>query len=307
MLVNINFKTMQKQSNVIYRYKNGNYFVSILEDGTKIRESNDDKLIADFPESLDIKITNYCDAGCSYCHEKSTIAGKHGDLDKAFEILKVLPAGTELAIGGGDPMSHPDLEKFLIKLKNNNYIVNITINEKHLDRYEAILLDFENRGLIKAIGISFTLDIHKVINFYKKFNHCVIHIIIGCHNSNVMQEIQKHIKAPKVLLLGYKTFGRGIGYKQKFTKQVDANILDWYRQLRFILQDNLICFDNLAIEQLQPKRLFLKETEYNLKYMGNDGDFSMYIDFVNQEYSKASFKDNRYSINNLTLQEFFKQ
>ncbi|NBP05736.1 MAG: radical SAM protein [Bacteroidetes bacterium] len=141
--------------NILYRYKNGNYFVSILEDGTKIREANDDKLIADFPESLDIKITNYCDAGCSYCHEKSTIAGKHGDLDKAFDILKVLPAGTELAIGGGDPMSHPDLEKFLIKLKNNNYIANITINEKHLDRYEAILLDFENRGLIKAIGISF--------------------------------------------------------------------------------------------------------------------------------------------------------
>ena len=293
--------------NILYRYKNGNYFISILEDGTKIRESNDDKLIADFPESLDIKITNYCDAGCSYCHEKSTVAGKHGDLDKAFEILKVLPAGTELAIGGGDPMSHPDLEKFLIKLKNNNYIANITINEKHLDRYEAILLDFENRGLIKAIGISFTLDIHKVINFYKKFNHCVIHIIIGCHSSNVMQEIQKHIKEPKVLLLGYKTFGRGVGYKQKFTKQVDANILDWYRQLRFILQDNLICFDNLAIEQLQPKRLFLKETEYNLKYMGNDGDFSMYIDFVNQEYSKASFKDNRCSTKDLTLQEFFKQ
>ena len=42
--------------NILYRYKNGNYFISILEDGTKIRESNDDKLIADFPESLDIKI-----------------------------------------------------------------------------------------------------------------------------------------------------------------------------------------------------------------------------------------------------------
>jgi len=295
------------KSNILHRYSNGNYVVSILEDGTKIRESNEDKLIADYPESLDIKVTNYCDAGCSYCHEKSTVAGKHGDLEKAFEILKVLPAGTELAIGGGDPMSHPNLENFLIKLQENKYIANITINEKHLDRYETILLDWENRGLIKAVGISYTFNLQKVIDFYKKFQHCVIHVIIGCHTSSIIREIQTQINTPRILLLGYKTFGRGIQYKNKFNDSVEKNILDWYRNLRFILKDNLICFDNLAIDQLNPKRLFLNESEYTKKYMGDDGQFSMYIDFVKQEYSKASFIDCRTSIEKCTLQNFFKK
>jgi hypothetical protein len=292
--------------NMLHKYQNGNYTVSILQDGTKIRESDEKILVADFPESLDIKITNFCDAGCSYCHEQSTVAGKHGDLDKAFEILQVLPAGTELAIGGGDPMSHPNLEEFLCKLQQKQYIANITINEKHLDKYETKLLEWESKGLITAIGISYTLDINKVIQFYKKFKHCVIHIIIGCHSSEIIKQIQKHIVKPKILLLGYKTFGRGVSYKEKFIAKVEQNILDWYRNLLFILKDNLICFDNLAIEQLKPSRLFLNQEQYDLKYMGNDGQFSMYIDFVKQEYAQASFASERTSIDKCDLQTFFK-
>ena len=291
---------------ILNKYKNGNYFVSILEDGTKIRESDADLLVADYPESLDIKITNYCDAGCSYCHEKSTIAGKHGDLNLAIETLKCLPAGTELALGGGDPMSHPNLKNFLLQLKELGFIVNITINEFHLDRHEAILLEWERVGLIKAVGIPYTKNIQKVIDIYNKFQHCVIHVIIGCHSSKIIEEIQKHIKKPRILLLGYKTFGRGISYKEKHSEEVKNNILDWYRNLRFILKDNLICFDNLAIDQLNPERLFLSRHEYKMKFMGEDGKFSMYIDFVKKEYSKASFIDNRVEINGMNLQEFFK-
>ena len=64
------------------RYKNGNFFTTILSDGTKIRETEDNEFIPDFAESMDIKITNFCDMGCPFCHEGSTTDGKFGDILK---------------------------------------------------------------------------------------------------------------------------------------------------------------------------------------------------------------------------------
>lgn len=46
-------------------YKNGNYIVKFnLDDGTKIRETEDDEFIPDHAENMDVKICNYCDIGC---------------------------------------------------------------------------------------------------------------------------------------------------------------------------------------------------------------------------------------------------
>lgn len=45
---------------LLSKYKNGNYEVMIFDDGTKIRYNNLDCLIPDFPESMDMKISNYC-------------------------------------------------------------------------------------------------------------------------------------------------------------------------------------------------------------------------------------------------------
>ena len=119
-------------------YENGNHIVRIFDDGTKIKEtghfeevclpgkkggykkwvpSDEDHFTYDFPENADIKITDYCDAGCAYCHENSTIKGVHGDLRRIEKTLDSLHAGTEMAVGGGNALAHPDLIWFLEKLK----------------------------------------------------------------------------------------------------------------------------------------------------------------------------------------------
>ena len=92
-------------------YQNGNYTVKIYNDGTKIRETNDDVFVASFPECIDLKITNNCDMGCPYCHEYSKLDGKHGDILNT-KIIDTIRPFTELAIGGGNPLSHPDLILF---------------------------------------------------------------------------------------------------------------------------------------------------------------------------------------------------
>ena len=70
----------------MYCYKNGSYLVMILDDGTKIRYNKLNMYKPDRVESMDIKITNQCDMGCSMCHENSTFDGKHCDVNNTFNI-----------------------------------------------------------------------------------------------------------------------------------------------------------------------------------------------------------------------------
>ena len=115
-------------SKLIGAYKNGNYAVHIYEDGTKIRKNNEDFMTPSTIESMDLKITNCCDIGCKQCHEDSRPDGKHADvLGESF--LDKLHPFTELALGGGNPLEHPHLLKFLVKCKKKKFIPSMTVNQ----------------------------------------------------------------------------------------------------------------------------------------------------------------------------------
>lgn len=66
---------------LLHLYQNGNYDVKIYSDGTKVRTTEDDEFIAQFPENIDCKITNKCDMGCAFCHENSVVDGLHGNIN----------------------------------------------------------------------------------------------------------------------------------------------------------------------------------------------------------------------------------
>ena len=66
-------------------YQNGNYVVHFnIENGTKIRETDEEDFIPSFAECCDVKITDRCDGDCPMCYEGCTPAGKHGRTDYAF-------------------------------------------------------------------------------------------------------------------------------------------------------------------------------------------------------------------------------
>lgn len=187
-------------TNILASYKNNDYKVFLLNDGTKIRKGNSFNAI--FPESIDLKITNYCDLACPFCHEQSTKRGKHGDAETILSRLKGLPKGIELAIGGGNPLDFPNLSEFLSKLKDLGFIVNMTINSQHLsmDRYSEIAEKV--MPLIYGLGISGTTK-----NPYEIKETAVNHFIIGEQSVSELVSLSGRYK--KVLLLGYKTYGRG--------------------------------------------------------------------------------------------------
>ena len=66
----------------------------------------------------------------------------------------------------------------------------------------------------------------------------------------------------------------------------------------------LISFDNLAIEQLDVKRILSKD-KWDEFYMGDDGDYTFYIDMVDGKFAKNSISQERYDIENKTIDEMF--
>lgn len=282
---------MKVSSNVLNTYKNGNYIVRIYEDGSKVRLTLDDDFNAAFPESIDIKITNYCDNNCPMCHENSSISGKHALLDYPF--LNTLSSGTELAIGGGNPFSHPNLKEFLISMKDKGIICNITVNQNHFVKYIDVIKNLIDNKLIYGLGVSIIdeSNIDQIINFAKENENVVIHLIAGLVNINLLTKLyDKHLK---ILFLGYKEIGRGISY---FNESIKENIC--------YLKDNIleisthfyvISFDNLAIEQFDIKNK-MDEEEFEKHYMGDDGNFTMYIDLVKKEFAISSTSLKRHPL-----------
>lgn len=280
-------------------YTNGNYEVKIYTNGTKIRENDLDFFAPVKPESMDIKITNQCDCRCPYCHENSLPNGKHGDILNIPFLDTLLPY-SELAIGGGNPLSHPDLIPFLKILKDKKLISNMTVNQKHFLESQPLLQYLSKEKLIHGLGVSLINYSDELFLDLHFFPNAVIHIINGVVD---IKELEKfYDKNFKILILGYKQFRRGEAF---YSSEIENKKEEMYKTLPEILKHfKVVSFDNLGIKQLNVKRL-LSDDEWNQIYMGDDGQFTMYVDMVNKEFAKSSTSTTRYPITN-NIEDMFK-
>lgn len=317
----------------IANYKNGCVDVTIYDDGTKIREWDDEKYgiepELEFPESCDIKITNFCEGSfydtehetwtvCKFCHEKSSPSGKHGNLEKLSDMIERsnLPEGIEFAIGGGNPLTTPGIEKFLETEKARNHVINVTMNYNHISlngKYRQQTIDYLKKGLIKGLGVS-VMD-YNLENFLNDKElqdvsaNIVIHIIEGINSFyNVKEKLFNcNWKHPKVLILGKKNFGR-YGMLPEDKKAIDdkqtaiwkENILDFLKEF-----NGVTSFDNLALERLDVLSKLPKEI-VDTQWFGEEGTHTMYVNFVEEEYGRQSTSKDRKPIGNKTFREIYK-
>lgn len=278
----------------IAHYKNGNYFVDLYEDGTKVRYNDLDNLTPEFVESMDCKITNRCPMGCPMCHEQSTPNGKHGDIMHA-EFINKLRKGTEMAIGGGAVTSHPDLIPFLEKLKKIGVIPSITVHQKEFKNNYELIQKLVKENLIYGLGVSFSdFDDNFWDEVINSNPNVVVHLIAGIHGGDVFDYFAK--KNAKILVLGYKDFGRGHILLEKANSLIKAQ-LNWLKtNLKSIMHHyKVISFDNLAIEQLDIKSI-LTQSEWNEFYQGDDGTHTMYVDLVKEQFAKTSTSTERFPL-----------
>lgn len=287
---------------LLYRYLNGNVTVSLFDNGTKIQEWDDNEIPSpEYPNSMDIKITNKCDLGCPYCHEKSVPDGKQANLKSLYTLLSTLPKGTELALGGGNPLSHSQLVDFLFDCKKSELVVNMTVNGKHVERSVEVLNLFMKQKLIYGLGISIdeTFDF-SILDKFDDTSNIVFHVIAGVHDISILDKI-KESKVKKVLILGYKEVGRGAEYFDEGVKKLKQQ---WYDHISKYIRVIHLSFDNLAISQLDIKR-FIPDDKWKRFYMGTDGQFTMYIDAVELEFAVSSTSREKFPIEG-SIKDIFK-
>ena len=289
-------------------YTNGNHRVIIYSNGTKVKETLDpcaDHFTYDFPESFDLKITDYCDVGCAFCSENSTTNGKHANLKDIHYLMRTCVPGTEIAIGGGNALAHPDIELFVSYLNSLGLIPSITINQKHLKPYFKIL---KNLGCY-GIGVSLTDPTNK--EDFKLIDmlgpNAVIHTIAGI----LKPSDYPCLKNRKVLILGYKDIRRGHTNLEKHSDEIKANIEQLKKDLpRLVKHCKTISFDCLGLEQIDPKTILnLSDEKFNELYQGHDYDMfdkdgnitvsTMFMDAVNMQVARSSTAplDKRYTFN----------
>lgn len=270
-------------------YKNGNYIVKFnILDGTKVRETGDDDFRPAYAENMDVKITNFCDMGCPFCHEGSTTDGKFGDiLNEKF--IDTLHTYQEVALGGGDATSHPDLIPFLHKLKEKKVIANMTVNQIHFEKKQDLIKQLVDEKLIYGLGVSLVNPTEQFIELISQYPNAVIHVINGILKPSDLEVLAN--KNLKMLILGYKRLRRGNDWIREDHENIMAKQMWLHDNLAEIIkQFKVVSFDNLAIEQLNVRRL-MSDEDWNEFYMGDDGSMTYYIDMVERKFARSSTAD----------------
>lgn len=295
-------------SKIIQHYKNGDTNGILFDNGTRILDNGTDTPFnLEWPVSVDLNISNYCEKGCPFCYQNCTRQGTNADLEK---IKKLLHPYMEVAINinmGYDILSK-EFTDFLEYCKINNIIVNATINQDdllqtfhHINK-DAIVYriteveTLQKQGLINGLGISFT-DITTINKVKPGLKNIVIHVIAGLIDIKDLDILTK--EGYNILVLGYKQKGRA-----------QNNELPNMTSLKEWLSDNLgkssnvLCFDNLAIAQLGIKEMIPQE-QWNMYYQGDEGTISMYINGVDMKFARNSFTNKNYDIGDYNIQEMF--
>lgn len=299
------------------KYINGNYEVRLYQSGTKIRllDNKYKDFEPEFAECIDITITERCENECPFCYLGCDMSKQHPDLntDGINTFIQSLHSGTEVAINLNDVLQ-PGLKDFLTKLLRRGVVTNATISMAEYIRHREEVKALIDEKLIHGLGISLTTistnDItmfeisrdgkpHNIFDIgdltydiRKNIPHAVFHIVAGLFDKreiNIIIEDVIGIFFVRILLLGYKETGRG---KDFISEEVRQRIDAMKEKLPEILkQASVVSFDNLALEQLDVKRLF-SDKEWHKMYMGDEGQFTYYVNLSDMTYGINSMSSD---------------
>ena len=301
-------------------YINGNCKVLInIFNGSKIRiESSNEQLSLDFPESLDIKITNKCNRGCPFCHENSNPKGiNFSPANLSEKLLKLPNYPIELAIGGGNVLEcKKELEEFLdiMKQENRKFLYRFTLHyNDYIDGGRDYIKYLSDKYRYKfEVGVSISNSPSVDYDLLLR-DRVIFHIIVGIFPlSDLNFLINQEDENPRILVLGYKDFGRGLDNFPKpevlseWKEKIKTLIFE--QRLKIYKSNFILGFDNLAIEQLDLRSSLLKD-EFDSMYFGDEFTHSMYIDAVAGFYSPTSSTDykDRIKWNSCSIIEFFQK
>lgn len=256
----------------------------------------DNPTFAPVPELADISISNKCSKGCSFCYKDSMPDGKVMSVEEYCQVLDSMYSPEygnvfQVAIGGGEPLEHPDFLKIVDETAKRGIVLNFTTNGQLLNVKICKVI----KGKIGAMAISASSisDLKKnrtAIDCAKELK-VNIHYILSETSieeateivNGVYNDLLKGINA--IVFLTYKPAGRGTTDKVlKNGKELNAFI----EAVKAPKTSCKIGFDACFVPMLMRRKSVRRE----MVDVCEGGFFSVYID-ENMCVSPCSFSGGR--------------
>lgn len=299
----LNYRDMSyiKNENLKVRYDKGWQVFFNKNYGDKTRLAFDDKVgdytSSTYPELVDLKITDYCPHGCKFCYQGSTKRGKHAPFEELKQIIETLAEMEvfEIAIGGGEPTLYPNFVELLYFCKEKDIVPNFTsfnldwVDEEEIlkaviDCCGSFAISVHSIEMVKKIQDYYDQGYKKSIFYSKERDQSVqptAQIVLNTMPDEKAYEIIKYIIDETYLnltFLGFKTTGRG----QKFKTYEN----DFEKYLKF-LENRKFGADTVVVQEY--KELLDKMGVMEELRVGEEGQFSMYIDAVKKQLGPSSY------------------
>ena len=179
------------------------------------------------PSLVDFQITDRCDMGCPHCYASSEHSGEHVPWEDLVRVVdQCADCGVcQIAIGGGEPLQHPQIVELLAYCRQRGLVPNLTTGGTQLDDPRLVRALKRHCG---AVGLS----LEGIGEHYDRWRHSgwqrflqalatlkaarvptVLQIVVSAANLEQLDEItafcakQEHLYG--VIFLAYKQVGRG--------------------------------------------------------------------------------------------------
>jgi len=264
--------------------------------GFKARFSPEPYLKATAPELVDVKITDYCPYGCTFCYQGSTREGAHAPLDLILRTAdRLAEIGVfEVALGGGEPMMHPDFPAIVKAFRDRGITPNVTsFGVEWLKRPEILNV----LGLIGGLGVSVQTpdSVQKIVQIKQalrmipggqRVQILPQHAVGTGDLIGIVDELRAAFGDTKLLLLGFKNVGRGIAGQSH--PQCDDDVIEAIEALQEdAWGDSYLSVDTAFLDQYPNVIEHLDVPEHMTS--SPEGMFSMYIDLVAGTMGPSSY------------------
>jgi organic radical activating enzyme len=291
--------------------------------GNKVRLSTNNTVEAytksTYPELVDIHLTSFCRAGCTWCYQASTKDGQHGDrLDILRTIAALSQMGVfEIAYGGGEPTDHPNFAEIIRYTKERGIVPNFTTYSvkwtldpeivkavsEHVGAIGVSVHNEKDLNKVNKIGENLTKTLKAQGQRYVRVPNLVAQHVVGSvglvETANILERCWE--EGIHVLLLGYKN----VGFGSKFTPH-DMEGIDTILRLRQQRKEpswnanfSMLGVDTAFVQQFGS---VLDELEIpKVLVTSDEGKFSMYIDAVKLTQGPSSYMPERmepFDVNN---------
>lgn len=293
-------------SDVQVRQDGDHWCLFSAHSGAKIRVSflphTSEYVKSTAPELVDLKISDYCSYGCSFCYQGSTRQGKHGDLDHIKSILDSLGQMQvfEVALGGGEPTHYPHLSEVLQHAHARGIVPNFTtFGVDWLQNAELVQTVKQTVG---AIGVSVhdadqlnkVTKIEQVLNDNRNWGDRRVHVtaqhVVGSVDMTVTAQLLDACwdQGVDLLLLGYKPVGFGALHAPYDQTGLDTLLrLRRDRKPHWRAKISMLGVDTAFVQQFGS---LLEDLEIpQVLVTSEEGKFSMYIDAVTLTQGPSSY------------------